>query len=139
MKKFVRSLMFIGVVLTFGAAANAQLSTHYVAEIPFDFQVKDKVFKAGTYRLEPVSGNTSVAAVDLRNKADNSSWVLGVTQLTQYSEDAGKLIFLKQNGQHMLQRIDTPTIAMKFKTAPSSKLAQVDPGWKSEIVAINLR
>ena len=137
MKKFVRSLMFIGIVLTFGAVANAQLSTRYVAEIPFDFQVKDQTFKAGTYRLEPVGGNSSVAAIALRGQADNNMEVLGVTQLTANYGEPGKLIFLKQNGRHMLQRIATATISMKFKTEPSSKLA-VNAVPKSEIVAINL-
>jgi hypothetical protein len=138
MKKFVRSLMFIGIVLTFGAAANAQLNTRYAAEIPFDFQVKNQTFKAGTYKLEPVGSNSSVAAIALRGDADNTMGVIGVTRLTDGTGDAGKLIFVKQNGQHMLQRIATPTISMKFKTAPSSKLA-VNAVPKSEIVAIDLR
>lgn len=139
MKKIVRSLIFIGLVLSFGAVANAQLSTQYVAEIPFDFQVRDKAFKAGSYRLEPVNGVTSIAAVTLRSRADNSSQVIGVAHLYSDSGDTGKLIFLKQNGQHMLQRISTPTISMKFKTAAAGKLAQVSPGPEAEIVAIDLR
>jgi hypothetical protein len=139
MTKFLRSLIFIGIVLTFGAAANAQLSTQYVAEIPFDFQVKDRAFKAGTYRLEPVGSDSNVAAVALHSRADNSRYVIGMAQLSSDNGGAGKLIFLKQNGQHMLQRIATPTIAMKFKTTPSSKLAQASPGPKPEIVAIALK
>ncbi len=131
--------MFISLVLTFGAVANAQLSTQYVAEIPFDFQVKDKEFKAGSYRLEPLSGSSSVAGIGLRSKADNSMQVIGVTQLSAYTTEAGKLVFLKQNGRHMLQRIATPTIAMTFKTAPSSRLAQSSAAPKPEIVAIDLR
>lgn len=138
MKNFVRSLMFIGIVLTFGAAANAQLSTQYVAEIPFDFQVKDQTFKAGTYRLAPVNGTSSAAAVALRGQTDNSMSVIGVTHLYSYNGGQGKLIFVKQNGQHMLQRIATPTISMKFKTEPSSKLA-ANTVPKPEIVAVNLR
>ena len=139
MTKFLRSLVFIGIVLTFGAVANAQLSTQYVAEIPFDFQVRDKAFKAGSYRLEPMGGTTSAAAVALRSKADNSAQVLGMAQLGANTGDSGKLIFLKQNGQHILQRIVTPTISMKFKTQPSSKLAQAPVGPKPDIVAIDLR
>src|SRR5688500_15814161 len=138
MKNFVRSLMFIGIVLTFGAVANAQLSTKYVAEIPFDFQVRDQTFKAGTYKLEPVGSSSSVAAIVLRGNADNSMEVIGVSQLNAGSGDSGRLIFVKQNGQHMLQRIATPTISMKFKTTPSSKLA-VNAAPRSEIVAIDLR
>jgi len=138
MKNFVRSLMFIGIVLTLGMVANAQLSAQYVAVIPFDFQVKDQTFKAGTYRLAPVGGNSSVAAIALRGQSDNSMSVIGVTQLSSDNGGPGKLIFVKQNGQHMLQRIATSTIAMKFKTEPSSKLA-VNTVPRSEIVAINLR
>jgi hypothetical protein len=138
MTKFVRSLMFIGIVLTLGIVANAQLSTQYVAEIPFDFQVKDQTFKAGTYRLAPVGGNSSVAAIALRGQADNSMSVIGVTQLYGDNGGPGKLIFVKQNGQHMLQRIATATITMRFKTAPSSKLA-ANKAPKPEIVAVDLR
>ena len=138
MTKFVRSSMFIGIVLTLGIVANAQLSTQYVAEIPFDFQVKDQTFKAGTYRLAPVGGNSSVAAIALRAQTDNSMSVIGVTQLSSDNSGPGKLIFVKQNGQHMLQRIATSTITMRFKTAPSSKLA-VNTAPKSEIVAVDLR
>ena len=49
-----------------------------------------------------------------------------------------KLIFVKQDGRHMLQRIDTPTIDMKFKTESSSRLARADVP-KPEIVAVVLR
>ena len=139
MKKIIRSFIFIGSVLTFGLVANAQLSTQYVAEIPFDFQVKDKAFKAGTYRLEPLLGNTSVAAVALKGETDNSVEVIGVTQLRSDSGNSGKLIFLNQNGQHMLESIATPTIAMRFRAAQSSKRARVLTGPKPEIVAIDLR
>lgn len=138
MKNFVRSLMFIGIVLTLGMVANAQLSAQYVAVIPFDFQVKDQTFKAGTYRLAPVGGNSSVAAIALRGQTDNTMSVIGVTQLSSDNSGPGKLIFVKLNGQHMLQRIATSTITMKFKTEPSSKLA-VNTAPKPEIVAVDLR
>ena len=138
MKKFALSLMFVGIVLTFGTAASAQLSTRYSAEIPFDFQVEGRTFKAGSYKLEPIVGVTSVGAIALRSKADNSKQVIGVTQLQSENPGESKLIFVKQDGRHMLQRIDTPTIDMKFKTESSSRLARADVP-KPEIVAVVLR
>lgn len=136
---FLRAFIFAGFVLTLGVVANAQMSRQYTAEIPFDFQVKSHAFKAGTYKIGPVSSNTSVSALTLSPVDSNRIDVLGVVQLgsDEFKND-GKLTFVSEDGSYRLRQIATPTFGMKFKESAGTRLAKRS-GARTDTVAINLQ
>lgn len=117
MKRSINKILtMVGMTLTLGIAANAQMSQRYVGDIPFDFQVNGHSFTSGKYTIGPelTHGNTGVLAIT--NKATRDSKRLGLVGLNSAGEDEkGKLIFVKVNGSYKLSDIMTPTFAVKMK------------------------
>jgi hypothetical protein len=138
-KLLVHAGLMIGSVLILGAAANAQLSQQYRAEIPFDFHAAGAEFSAGQYKLVPVgtiSTRSTLAILDVKN---SKMRLLGQSMPGKENRDGnGKLIFIKADGRYTLSEVVTPNYEIKMKGTKTDVRVAGGPATKLETVAINL-
>ena len=80
MKRLIQTCSFVGLLLVLMISAQAQISKTYRVQIPFDFNIGQESYKAGTYQVS-VLENMLV----IRDKKNSSQKVL-----TTLSEGAGK-------------------------------------------------
>ena len=80
MKRLIQTCSFVGLLLVLMISAQAQISKTYRVEIPFDFNIGQESYKAGTYQVSVLEN-----MVVIRNKKSTSQKVL-----TTLSEEKGK-------------------------------------------------
>ena len=76
MKRLIQTCSFIGLLLVLMISAQAQISKTYSVQIPFDFNIGQESYKAGTYQV-----NVLENMLVIRNKKSTSQKVL--TSLSQ--------------------------------------------------------
>lgn len=140
MKYRVQSFLFlVGMVMVLGAAS-AYAQTQYRAHIPFDFSIKDKVFKAGDYAVGPVSGSSNYSAIALMNRENGeSSFLRGASMGPDPQARKGKLIFAVTNGEYVLTDVNTPNWNLKMKRTITRVNLVKGKAPKETIVAIHLQ
>lgn len=139
MNRIIRQVSVIGLlVLAVTIGVSAQADQQYRAEIPFSFEAAGKHYEAGKYSVGPLSQASTPGGIAIRNVQNGEARVLGVNSVQGDNnwDKAGKLTFLKINGQYRLSQISTPTFGMKMKSKRSD-LAQAG-ATRPEVVAINL-
>jgi hypothetical protein len=80
MKRLIQTGAFVGLLLVLMVSAQAQVSKTYFVKIPFDFNIGQESYKAGTYQV-----NVLENMLLIRNKKSTSSKVL-----TTLSAEEGK-------------------------------------------------
>ncbi|MDM7921088.1 MAG: hypothetical protein QUS14_02220 [Pyrinomonadaceae bacterium] len=108
MKRFIQFFSFIALALVFSAvSAQAQSTTKVEAEIPFDFNVGDTKFSAGTYEIRLVGSGSGTArlVLDGGDKGDVYSTVI-LRDGTPAGEQA-KLVFAVSGDTRTLLTIKT--------------------------------
>ena len=105
MKKFIYTISFLAIVLTFtGTSAFAQL-TRIDAQIPFDFTIDGKTFEAGKYVMRlrrAVSGVEHLELRDAKNRVVYDGFML---QNGEPASDKPELLFDRIGGQAVLAKI----------------------------------
>src|SRR5687767_9446821 len=77
-----------------GTTGFGQISQQYNAEIPFDFQIGERAYSAGTYTIAPLSDNSNSGAVTIHNRDSGEKRVIGNALIGgESSVRIGKLMF----------------------------------------------
>jgi hypothetical protein len=116
MKRFILTMFLaVGSLAVFSATGNAQVNRRYSANIPFDFSVGKKQFKAGDYVLGPIGTNSSADFLLLTNRSTGKVQLIG--QVSVGSHDnvlKGKLYFVQTADGWTLSSIETGTFLAEF-------------------------
>jgi hypothetical protein len=100
MKRLIQTVLFAGLLLVFAAAAQAQVSKTYRVQIPFDFNIGQESYAAGTYQVSVMN-----SMLVIRNQKSTSSKVL-----TTASEAKGKSF---ETPQFYFRRIEDKNVLIE--------------------------
>lgn len=116
MKRFILAIfLVVGSLAVFSATGNAQVTRRYSANVPFDFSVGKKQFKAGDYTLGPIGTQTNSDFLVLTDRSTGKVQLIGQTQVNKYDTDLnGSLQFVKSGDRWVLSSIETGTFSAKF-------------------------
>ena len=106
MKKYLLIFM-TGIIFLNALAANdvsAQTLKAIRAEVPFDFQVGDKTYAAGTYRLETIS-QLNENVLQLQGADKKNQRLLVTDTLYANKRQSPKLVFYKLGDKYYLSNI----------------------------------
>jgi hypothetical protein len=113
------------------ASGFGQLSIPLKANIPFDFQVGNKMFPAGEYRLEPMNSTLLIRSTD---KSANAAMILVGSCRTLKAQERSKLIFHRYGSNYFLSKVwvagetagaDVPTSSREKEIANSGAATEV--------------
>ena len=114
-KLFTKAGLLAGFVLMLGIVGQAQVSQHYRAQVPFDFQVNDVSYSAGDYSVGRLSSNTNTGALGIRDRKTGKLQIIGQARLGSEAIVANsKLVFVRERGGYTLSEIVTPSFELKL-------------------------
>ena len=108
--------LLAGLLLMFTVSGSAQVSRQYSAHVPFDFNVNNKLMKAGDYTLGPLGGITNQRAIALSSNSGRTAIVGQAIIGSSQADVKGTMTFAKSGDGWVLQSIDTPGFALKLKS-----------------------
>jgi hypothetical protein len=116
MKRFILAIfLVIGSLAVFSATGNAQVTRRYAANIPFDFSVGKKQFKAGDYTIGPIGSQTNADFLILTDRSNGRVQLLGQVSVNKYDPDLnGTIQFVKADDRWVLSSIETGTFSVKL-------------------------
>ncbi len=110
------SLVVSAAVLSLIGAVSTQAQTQYRANIPFDFSIGEKHYKAGNYGLDTLRPNSARKPIALRDAAGRSLQILMENPGENYSKvKTATLVFDQNESHYSLASIRTPTFIVKFR------------------------
>ena len=118
MKRFIQTCSFIGLLLVLLVSAQAQISKTYRVEIPFDFNIGQETYRAGTYRL---SFANSILVI--RNQKTNEVKAIAAQSALEKAEnlEAPQFFFDQTAGKKTLVEIAGRDFNVKLETAPTAR------------------
>jgi hypothetical protein len=123
MKRLIQTCSFIGLLLVLMVSAQAQVSKTYRVQIPFDFNIGQESYQAGTYQVSRV--NTMLL---IRNQKTND-----VKVLATQSEEKGKsfetphFYFNRVEDKNMLVEVAGKDFNVKLDDTTSTARDAVTP------------
>lgn len=125
--------MFV-VMLVVSLSANAQMSTAHSGEVPFDFTVAGKTFKAGTYRMERADPKTQNGLVTIKDVKNKKIFVFNTLPADRNPTSRESMIFTNIDGEYHLEAISTRTLNASFAVKLADpRLAKWKAAKRSEI------
>lgn len=118
MKRLIQICTMLALVAAFTVAANAQTEKKYDTQIPFDFAIGQKYFKAGSYAITVTRMSAGGTIATLSSKADDQFQTFHVFTSGEVSKGEPHLIFTRYENQSFLTKILT---SEKSFTIPMSK------------------
>ena len=112
-KAYLRTFLLFGLfaILAAAAPARAQSAREQTASVPFSFNVGDKTFPAGLYRVRQVNPASDRVAIEIKS-ADGR---LGKVTLTSFVHSRGaaeraRLVFARYGEHYFLTEVWTPAL-----------------------------
>ncbi|MCI0665649.1 MAG: hypothetical protein L0220_31720 [Acidobacteria bacterium] len=104
MKKQLLSVVpTLALIIPMSIIGFAGLNGRVKADIPFDFMVGGKVFKAGSYTVDRVSNN--IGTLVIRGVDNNEAASFNVNGLSDKGEEGARLVFRRYGEQYFLAQI----------------------------------
>lgn len=123
MKKIVSNFIVFSFISVFAVlAASAQYSATQVdADIPFDFSIGKKTFKAGKYHLKLLRNNSGGYNVTLRDESQKMIFSTIALRNASTKLKGSDMVFAVVDGHRYLEKIRTPEVGYGFYTSFSDK------------------
>lgn len=106
MKKQILSLVAtLTLIIPMAIIGFAGLSGRVSADIPFNFMVGNKEFKAGKYNVGRLPGGRTADTLIIRNEDDNEAANFNVNNVYGKGEPKARLVFHRYGNQYFLAQI----------------------------------
>ena len=108
--KMLQLFLLLGLTISVAGFAQAQTGSVYRADIPFDFSVKGKLFKAGEYTINFGVIRESPASFLISSTEGDESAIVNVVSSNQVLNPNynARLVFDKEGDDYSLAEIKTP-------------------------------
>jgi hypothetical protein len=123
MKKLIRICAVLSLVFAFSiVSAHAQQTIkQYEAKIPFDFNVGQKSYQAGSYVIKISRLASNGILLSLEDDNNNRLQSVMVSETDSLSKNAPKLMFDVQENQRYLSKIYTPEVGLSIGVPKTEK------------------
>lgn len=109
MKKLIQICSILSLLVIFTAvSAQAQSVTQYKAQIPFDFNIGQKSYEAGSYVIKVTKPSIGGITLSLEDNEGNKLQTLLGAENGDVSEKEPELVFNRYDNQRFLTKILTP-------------------------------
>lgn len=113
------ALFILAIILTV-VSVQAQSTSSYRAQIPFDFTIKNKLYKSGDYVISVKGASILQAVLTVKNIKTRDSRQLAVwTNGSRSKMEKTILMFDRYGDQYVLKQVISPDFGL---TAPRSKI-----------------
>jgi len=116
MKKIIRICSFAALLLVFMLSVKAQSKEIYKVKIPFDFQIANESYQAGTYQVS-VWNNRLI----FRNKKTNDSKILLTSMSDGRTSEAPQFRFVRSGERNVLVEISSNDFLVKFENSDKAQ------------------
>lgn len=126
------------IVLSLGlmVSAQAQASTEYRVNVPFDFNVGDKIFQAGDYVIALAGQNKNILTIR-EAKSEKANFIQTVSKTTNEKTGSAKLVFTRYDDRYFLAEMVSPTINTKFiKAKDEERLAKMQESKRQTVAMV---
>lgn len=115
MKKIIQICSFVALMFVFMISVNAQSRENYKVKIPFDFQIANESYQAGTYQVSLLNNR-----VILRNQKTNDSKVLTTSMGAGKASETPRFRFVRNGDKNVLVEISSSDFEVKFGNSDSA-------------------
>jgi hypothetical protein len=140
MKKLIQVCSMLCLVFVFAAvSAKAQTVKQYSAEIPFDFNIAQKSYQAGSYVIKISKLSLSNVALSLEDKDKNILQTVFIRGNGEAFKNEEKLVFTRDGEQRVLSQMVTHENEFKIPAPNYMKRnlkAKGKPEAKTDVVAV---
>jgi len=123
MKKIISNFIVFSFISLFAISTTSAQSygTQVDANIPFDFSIGKKTFKAGKYQLTLVRNNSGVYSVLMRDESKKAIFSTIALRNASTKLKGSDMLFVVVDGHRYLEKIRTPDVGYGFYTSFSDK------------------
>ncbi len=137
MKKQILSVVAtLTLIIPMAIIGFASLNTRVRADIPFDFQVGGKEFKAGEYSFGRVFANNPVGGMIIRNADNGEAANFNVNSVFDKGEPHARLVFRRYGNQSFLAKIFDGESGLGYELVKSK--AERELAKKRDIITQNI-
>jgi hypothetical protein len=132
-----RQFLILIAIAAFAAAlttnASGQTGKMIRANVKFDFQIGDRIYPAGEYRIESISALSDEILL-IRNVSDaNKTQIIWANHSNLASRQAPKLVFLKDGERYFLTQIFLDSGKWGYSITPSRRQRESEKNLASRL------
>ena len=122
MKKLIQICSILSLLVVFSVvSAHAQTANFYETNLPFDFNIGQKSYQAGSYVIKTLKVSSNYSSLTIEDKDGNELQRVLVTESSADLEKQPELVFNNYDNQRFLTRIVTPSLQISFPTTSREK------------------
>ena len=95
----------LAIIVSISIIGIAGIDGRVRADIPFDFMVGSKEFKAGEYTVARLQGNNSTSTLVIRSRVSDDMANFNIINVTDKSNTGARLVFHRYGNQYFLAQI----------------------------------
>jgi hypothetical protein len=123
MKKLIQVCSFLTLVIVFSiVSAQAQTVKQYAAEIPYDFNIGQKSYQAGSYVVKVSKISTGIVSLSLEDKEKNKLQTILVRENKNVAKREPKLIFTSYDNRRFLTGAAMQEMGLAIAVSKDDKL-----------------
>lgn len=133
MKKTLLQICSVVGLVILAAVVSAQAQTQYRANVPFDFQVGQKNYRAGEYFVGLLGQDSQSKIIVIRDATGRNSYAIAPT-ISDSKPETAILVFNRYADRYFLAEINAPSFNAELsKSKSEAKLAGGDKPQKETV------
>jgi len=104
-KQILNIVATLTLIIPMAVIGFAGLNSKVKADIPFDFMVGAKQFKAGKYSVDRLYANNNAGALIIRSADNSAAANFNVNNVTDKEDSQARLVFRRYGNQYFLAQI----------------------------------
>ncbi|MEO8042124.1 MAG: hypothetical protein ABI646_05910 [Acidobacteriota bacterium] len=132
---FTKIAFLVAIVVMLAASAHAQ--NGFRANVPFDFNIGAKSYKAGVYLLSKVSSASDSPAMVLRDSQGGNSYAMMPTNSSYSEVEPATLTFRRYNDRYFLADIKALHVNVEFSTSKMEKIVAKEIRAQRQTIAMS--
>ncbi len=140
MKKLIQVCSILSLVVVFSiVSAQAHTVKQYAAEIPYDFNIGQKSYQAGSYVIKISRISSNIVSLSLEDKEKNNLQTILVRENGNTTKHEPKLVFTRYDNQRFLTGMSMQEMGLSIVVSKDDKLsaqAEGQPESEKQVIAV---
>ena len=125
MKKLIQACSILSLIVVFSivSAQAQQTFKQYAAEIPYDFNIGQKSYQAGSYVIKVVRISSNIASLSLEDTEKNKLQTILVRENSNVAKREPKLVFTNYENHRFLTGMAMQEMSLSIIVTKDDKLS----------------